>query len=419
MGKKARLDIYYRRPRRSPNKNLLEDIAMTQKRFIGLDVHKNSITAVFLSQDGTLLARRRFSTSSLPQFAASLSQSDSVALEATSGAYAVASVIKRHTPNVHLCHPAVTRLVATNRFKSDKIDAKILADLLRTNYLPEVWMPDEKTQLLRRRLSHRASLVKMRTQTKNRIHSILRRNLINHRFSDLFGRAGLAFLKDLQLPEDERWQLDRELELLETLNQQIEATDREIAKLVWSDERVRLLMTIPGIDYVTASAVVAAIGDAKRFASGKKVASYFGLCPSLYESGERSYKGRITKHGRGMVRWLLVQAAWIAVRRAGPLRAFYRRVSARRGKQVAIVGVARKLAVLCWRMLMSGEACRWMREVSVEEKEARLRIKATGRRLRRGERRVLRGERDERRRRDERVALMLEKRYEAFISQKT
>ena len=86
---------------------------------------------------------------------------------------------------------------------------------------------------------------------------------------------------------------------------------------------------------------------------------------------------------------------------------------------MAIVGVARKLAVLCWRMLMSGEACRWMREVSVEEKEARLRIKATGRRLRRGERRVLRGERDERRRRDERVALMLEKRYEAFISQKT
>ena len=168
---------------------------MTQKRFIGLDIHKNSITAVFLSQDGTLLARQRLNTSSLPQFAASLSPSDSVALEATSGAYAVASVIKRHTPNVHLCHPAVTRLVATSRFKSDKIDAKILADLLRTNYLPEVWMPDEKTQLLRRRLAHRASLVKMRTQTKNRIHSILRRNLINHRFSDLFGRAGTPHCK--------------------------------------------------------------------------------------------------------------------------------------------------------------------------------------------------------------------------------
>ena len=115
----------------------------------------------------------------------------------------------------------------------------------------------------------------------------------------------------------------------------------------------------------------------------------------------------------------MVQAAWVAVRRAGPLRAFYRRVSARRGKQVAIVGVARKLAVLCWRMLLGGEVCRWMREVSVEEKEARLRLKATGRRLRRGERRVSRGSRDERRRRDERVALMQERRYEVFISQKT
>ena len=115
-------------------------------------------------------------------------------------------------------------------------------------------------------------------------------------------------------------------------------------------------MTIPGVDVTVAMSIIAAVGDFSRFSSPNKLVRYLGLNPRVKQSGDQpAAHGRITKQGRAHARGMLVEAAWVAVKTPGPLRAFYERVRARRGMQIAVVATARKLAVLCWHMITRGE----------------------------------------------------------------
>jgi hypothetical protein len=128
-------------------------------------------------------------------------------------------------------------------------------------------------------------------------------------------------------------------------------------------------MTLPGVDMTVASGVVAAIGDIKRFAGPQKLVAYLGLNPSVRQSGEGpAYHGRITKQGRGQARGMLVEAAWAAARSPGPLRAFYRKIAARRGQHIAAVATARKLAMIVWHMLMKEVDYIWERPALVARK---------------------------------------------------
>jgi transposase len=117
-------------------------------------------------------------------------------------------------------------------------------------------------------------------------------------------------------------------------------------------EEVRRLMTIPGVDATVALAIVAAVGDFRRFPSPGRLVSYMGLNPRVHQSGgQPASHGRITKQGRAHARGMLVEAAWVAAKTPGPLRAFYERVRGRRGTQIAVVATARKLTVLCWHLM--------------------------------------------------------------------
>lgn len=145
-------------------------------------------------------------------------------------------------------------------------------------------------------------------------------------------------------------------------------------------------MTIPGIDMVVATGVMAAIGRIDRFASPEKLVAYFGLNPSVRQSGDRpAHHGRITKRGRSHARYLLVEAAWQTVRSPGPMRAFYERIRAKRGTHVAAVAVARKLAVLAWHMLTKGEDHAWGRPALMARKLRSLEL-AAGKPARNGQR---------------------------------
>jgi len=128
--------------------------------------------------------------------------------------------------------------------------------------------------------------------------------------------------------------------------------DTDLAQYGLADLRVKQLMTVPGLDMIVATALVAAIGDVSRFGSPRKLVSYLGLNPSVRQSGSGpAYHGRISKQGPGRARGLLVEAAWAAARAPGPLRAFFLRIRSRRGQHVAAVATARKLAVLVWHVL--------------------------------------------------------------------
>jgi transposase len=211
--------------------------------------------------------------------------------------------------------------------------------------------------VLRRRVAHRAGLVRQRTALRNQIHGVLARNLVQlPPVTDLFGKRGRQLLDGVALAEHEREQIDSALRLHDALQNEIERADRELARCSLERDEVRRLMTIPGVGAVTALSLIGVVGDIERFTSASHLVGYLGLDPRVRQSGEqRPRMGHISRQGQAHARGMLVEAAHIAVRSPGPLRAFYLRLRARRGTQVAIVATARKLAVLCWHMLSNGE----------------------------------------------------------------
>lgn len=160
--------------------------------------------------------------------------------------------------------------------------------------------------------------------------------------------------------------------------------DDRLVRTAWQDEKVQLLMSIPGIDYTVAQTCLAAIGDVSRFPNGKKLVAYLGLNPSTRQSGPHGYHGPITKQGNAHARWLLVQAAQHLGQYRGPLGQSFRKIAKRKNRKVAVVACARKLAVLVWQLLSSGEPFRYGEPRSLQAKFSRLRVRATDHRRRGG-----------------------------------
>lgn len=362
-----------------------------QMSFIGLDVHKKFINGAVIDSPSEH-AKRVFTIptakESITRFASSLSPSDSLALESTTHAFPIANLIRRNGngASVVVSNPMKTKVINESKNKSDSVDALALANLLASGYLPTVWEPDAETGSLRKITSYAQIIGRDRTAVKNRIHSILHRNLVEYSgLSDLFGKKGRKFLASLSLPEDEQIQLAEELDMLDYLDAKFAKIKDRMARASVKDEYIRRLMTIPGIDYFIAFSLKASIGnDISRFKSPKKLVGYFGLCSSVYQSADKRYTGRITKRGRSHARWVLVQAAQAIVKSPSPLKAFFLRIKNKRGRNKAIVAVAAKLTRIIWNMLTKGENYFFAPPLRTKEKLAKLRIIATGERRKSG-----------------------------------
>jgi transposase len=350
-------------------------------RYIGLDVHKRVVQACGLDETGQVVLRHRFTLSreTLVAFAkAMLTKEDRVVLEATTNTWMVVKTLKPWVAEVVVSNPLATRAIAAAKVKTDKVDALVLAQLLRLDYLPRVWEPDEATQELRRLCSRHAGLVADRTTVKNRMHAVLAMRLIVPPMTKLFSAKGLAWLRNVALDEEGRFLIDSDLRLLDHVEHEIGALDRLLVQRAHQDARVKLLMTQPGVDYLVAQTVLAALGDIQRFRDGDHAASYLGLVPKVKQSAEHCYHGSITKHGNGHARWMLVQAAQHVRNHPGPLGVFFRRLAKKKNHNVAVVATARKLVVIAWHMLTKNEPYRYAQPRPTQIKLARLRIKATG-----------------------------------------
>jgi transposase len=262
--------------------------------------------------------------------------------------------------------------------KTDKVDARILAQLLAADFLPPVWLPDERTRSLRRQVMRRAHLVRQRTRIKNQVHAILARNLApTPPVSDLFGRTGRHWLSRQELPCDERATVAALLRQLDFHGSEMAIVDKELAIEALADPMVGRLMTIPGVDAIAGMAIVAAVGDFTRFDDPNKLVAYVGLNPRVRQSGNSApVHGRISKTGRAHVRGVLVEAAWSASRAPGPLRAFYQRVKGRRGFQKAVVATARKMTVLAWHLVTKDQDYAFARPGLVTHKRRKLELAA-------------------------------------------
>jgi len=322
-------------------------------RAIGMDVHRD-FCEVAVAADGEVRSGRRIATSpaALELFGQSLAPDDRVALEVSGGAWEIARILEPHVARVVVVSPADTT-IRQARAKTDRLDARALARLLAAGSLDHVWVPDEQTWMLRRRLSRRAQLVRERTRSKNEIHAIVIRRLIGRPpATDLFGVRGRKWLSELELPIEERETLESCLRQIAFFDAEIAAVDRLIAQTALASGQARRLMTVPGVNVICAATFLATIGDIGRFRSPRKLVGYLGLDPRVRQSGSGpATHGHISRQGSRPARQALVEACWSAVRQPGPLRAFYQRVRARRGHQVAVVASARKLACLFWCLL--------------------------------------------------------------------
>jgi hypothetical protein len=231
---------------------------------------------------------------------------------------------------------------------------------------------------MRRRLQRRSQLVGSRSRSKNEIHAVLMRRLIaKPNVSDLFGQAGLRFLRELELPVEERESVDGSLRQVEFLDREISEVDRLIALDALASPEIKRLMSVPGVNVVCAASFLAAIGDVGRFKDPRKLVGYLGLDPRIRQSGPGpGTSGHISKQGSASARWALVEASWSAVRQPGPIRAFYQRVRSRRGHQIAIVASARKLVCLFWCLLTREEDYAYQQPSLTKKKLRRLEIAA-------------------------------------------
>jgi transposase len=238
--------------------------------------------------------------------------------------------------------------------KTDRIDARVLAELARRDLVPALWLPDPAVRGERERARFRLKLVAQRTALKNRVHATLIAHGHACPASDLFGHKGRALLSRLEIPEPWQGTTQASLRLIDELEAQISAIERELRRLGGEHRYIPLLTTIPGIAWVLGYTIASEIGDIGRFRSPGKLAGYTGLCPRVVQSGERDRRGPLTKHGPRYLRWALIEAATHAARHPA-YRHLYARKKAQhpgpRGSKIAAICIARKLAHAIWHML--------------------------------------------------------------------
>ncbi|KAA3442120.1 IS110 family transposase [Mesorhizobium sp. SARCC-RB16n] len=345
-----------------------------------MDIHRVAAEVVSLL-DGKIvkLGRVQMLRNKLEEFARrELTHDDHVVIEATGNATAVAEVLSPYVDRIVIANPKQVHMIAHAKVKTDTIDATVLAKLYASGFLPEVWVPDPGTLALRRQVTRRTQLVRQRSRLKNLIQSILHAHLIPPcPHGNLVGISGRKWLTKQILPADERTAIQRHLGLINQINEALTVVEADIAVHALQDPTIRRLMTLPGLDVTVAASVAAAIGDIRRFSDPQKLVAYLGLNPSVRQSGEGpAYHGRITKQGRGHARGMLVEAAWAAVRSPGPLRAFYKRIASRRGKHIAAVATARKLAMIIWHMLSKDTDYIWARPALLARKFRSVELRA-------------------------------------------
>jgi transposase len=259
---------------------------------------------------------------------------------------------------VVVAHPGLLKWIFRSKQKNDRLDAERLAKLLFVDQVPAVHVPRSDVRAWRELINFRRRVVGKRTRAKNGMRALLRSvGLKAPSRPGLWSQAGLDWLRSLEFAEVlHAVKRDMLLEEIESFSRQIAHVEKSLWKFSRDNPAVKLLRSIPGVGLRTAEAMVAFLDDPKRFSRAKAVGAYLGLVPSQDQSGNVNRLGRITKTGPAVVRQLLTEAAWQAIRRSPTARDYYERI--RRDdpgrKKIALIATAHYLARVMWAMLKSG-----------------------------------------------------------------
>jgi len=339
-------------------------------RFIGLDVHKHYLIACGVdAQRKQVLGPQRVQLVHLEHWMRkTLTLQDAVVLEMTTNAFQLYDDLLPYAHSVTLVHPPHVKLITSAQVMTDKIAASILARLHAVDMLPPVWVPPLEVRDQRALVSQRAKMVRLSTQAKNRLHAVIHRHHLFPPEGDLFALEQREWWLNLNLSPIKLVRIQSDLETLAFAQSQVRQLEEALVQVAAQDERVPLLIQLPGIGLITAMTLLAAIGDILRFPEDKYLVGYAGLGSRVHDSGLTRRTGRITKSGRRDIRAAMVEAAHTASRTHPHWKAELARLEPRLGHNKAIVAIARKLLVAVWHVLSKECADRYAQPQQVARK---------------------------------------------------
>lgn len=327
--------------------------------FAGIDLHEKFCFITVMDKDGKILKENKVfnEEDEILLFFKEFKSPIKAAVEATYNWYWLVDFLEEMGIDIQLANPYKTKIIGESKTKTDKIDARALADLLRMNYLPTCYIADKSTRDNREYLRTRIFLVQMQTAIKNRIHCLLDKHNIQFPGTDLFGTKGLEFLRTLNFEDQTQKALSSLLDTFESLHSQIKQMDRTIKLSSRENETAQILETIPGVGPLSALMLIYEIGDFNRFPSVKKLVAYSGIFSSTYSSGGKTHHGPITKQGNKYLRWILIQAASAVVCSGKDKRLLklYHRIKFKKNHGVAKVALAKELLTIAYFLVKKKE----------------------------------------------------------------
>ena len=324
--------------------------------FAGIDLHKRSLTVCVIDKKTGETFDQRFSCSEesrILKFFKELGTFQAV-VEASATYDWLWELLEPYADRLVLAHPKKIRMIAESMKKTDRNDAFFLAWLLSQDSVPEAHRPTPHQREYQLLVRTRHQVVERRTRNKNQIRAVLaNRNLDS---KSLFSAKGREYLAGLKLRPAEQFRLEQLLESLDTLKEQLLATEHELAKFRSKAPRQekknhKILRSVPGVGNVVADTVLCTMGDIRRFSTIRKATGYSGLVPCVRQSDKKRKELQITKEGPRILRWALVEATWTAIRCSAYWRQQYERIAKRRGKKKAAVAIARRMLGVMYTLL--------------------------------------------------------------------
>ena len=327
--------------------------------YVGLDIHAKRISICALNETGQVVHRSQVrSIEEMMRVLGSLPDRFEVCYEASCGYGHFHDLLRPLAARVLVAHPGQLRLIFRSKNKNDRNDAERLAKLLYLGETPTVHVPSLQVRTWRELINCRSQVIAKRTRAKNTVRALLRSaGVVPPKQPGLWTKKGLAWLRQLTLPTpSQHLRRDLLLEEIETLIRQVRRIEQQLNHQAQQTPAVAQLRSIPGVGIRTADAVAAFVDDPHRFRHAKAIGRYFGLVPCQDQSGDKNRLGHITREGAPVVRQLLAEAAWQALRRSPTVRAYFERVQ--RGdpqrKKIALVATAHYLVRVMWALLKRG-----------------------------------------------------------------
>jgi transposase len=325
--------------------------------YMGIDHHKQYSHITLMDEKGKKLRSGKVANyrTELEKFLDGKQEIKAV-IEAGRSSYTMVDLLDELGIDVTIAHPKEVRSIGRAKIKTDKRDSFMLAHLLRTELIPEVYKRSPQNRAYQRVLRQRAFYVGSITRTKNKIRSLLAqqreefRDKVSRR-RNLFSLSGVKFLKGLNLPDRDEELLSALIKTFTHLEKRRDETNGLVEKLYQEMPEARLIRSVPGYGIFLSVLVAVEIADIERFPKASKFLSYAGVIPSTHSSGGRSYHGKIVKQGNRWLRWAAVEAVYPGIKADFDIKCFYHRLKKRKGSNTAKVATARRMLTIIYRML--------------------------------------------------------------------